>query len=434
MDFAIIISLLFPLVYGRYIYKTNINPTSIIGFWWLLWLLHLHIYANGFFKIKTETLLMLVVSAQAYCVGAVIGYVLTKNIFSNVHSRYHYAITQESRNIAISILLITALLFSIYGSLAGYSALISGDAISFRNDFYESGGEVSYGNVYLTVLRDVIFKPITYLGICIGMLGLIYSCKLTLPLIQILISLTTIVFYDLAALGRGNVVNAVFLCGLLLIFGLGVKRNSGIVTSNAFIIKRIFPLFFVMSLLAFAYINIISLGRQGLDIVSHFLDLSSYFTIGFALFDSKENVLPQDFDGYIYTLGGVFQFINFITRRMGFELLPGKSMDLQGFYPIGTGVNANAVYTWNIAFFADFGYLGVLLIPLLFGILVGFVFKRWKLTGDASYLSLLSLLMVTSLAGVLEWRLMWMDQFIILLLFAAVTYKSNVPKACLRSR
>jgi len=423
MHYLMISSLLVTAVFGARKFRTMLNPASMVSLWWLLCFIYFFIHQSDYYKIQLHTLLLLLVSVHAFSFGVRSGYVYKSYSYDGfVYRDVMCRLMGSNRwNVFVVVVAIISFVFSLYGVSDFYQTLKSGNASAYRMEYYESGGEIAYGNVYLAVIRDLLLKPILYVFIGIASMGLMHGQNKYINRILLLLAITSLIMFDAAQFGRTGTVNIIFLIVFVYIFS---KNNlKGVV--NKYRKLHVMDYFVIaIAMIGILYfINIVSLQRQGLSILEGLDKLFSYFTLGIALFDKKEYVLPDHFNGFLYSLGGVYQMINIITRRFGFEALPSKAMDLQEFQYIGPDMIANALYTWNIAFYADFGVIGCILFPFFIGALVGMAYKKMVFISNDSSILLLSVFMVVVFAGVLEWRLMWADQLMLIILAWIMTLK-----------
>lgn len=337
-----------------------------------------------------------------------------------------YLIGSRQWSIFIATFCTISLLFSMYGFSSFYQALIAGEAVAYRVEYYESGGEIAYGNIYLTVIRDLLLKPGSYLCLGLSVLGMKQKRSLWINRFVFLSAIFALLLFDAAQFGRTGIVNALFLVSTIILFAHAYQKRDEEQRDkkNRFGITNFLILTMVIFVLA-GFVHIVSVQRQDIGLFEGLVKLLSYFTLGIALFDNKDFVLPDHFDGFIYSLGGLYQLINIFARRIGSDLLPSKTMDLQEFQSIGPDLMANALYTWNIAFYADLGAFGCIVFPFVFGLLVGRIYKTLTVTGAASSVLLLSVVMVVAYASVLEWRLMWADQLVLVIMAWATTRRTK---------
>jgi len=435
MSYIAAMSLLATALVMARIFRSFANPATLASMWWLLCIFLSFALDHGHVPVREETLLILIGSAQAFAFGVVLGSLLKTNqgALSADRDWVNSVLNAGKLNALVIGVVLGSLAFSAYGVSSGYQALLSGDAVQYRNEYYETGGSVAYGNVYLVVLRDLFFKPASYVLLVVAIIGMLESRNTPRSRWTFAASLCSLAMFDAAQLGRTGLVNCAFLAISTVIFWRFGRRAGAAKRGVPF--SAIWPALIACVALVLV-LNVISVGRQGLSIVDDAAKLFSYFTIGIALFDQRTLVVPSEFNGFVYTVGGLYQLINIVTRRIGFELLPSKAMDLQEFVLIGSDVSANALYTWNIAFFADLGVLGCIILPLIFGVVAGSIYRGWVLGWRPSSLVLLSVVMTYVFAGVLEWRLMWADQVVLVMMAWGTTLggkrraRQNAARPC----
>jgi len=381
------------------------------------------VYDFGFHRVTSETLAILVGSVHSFSFGFFIVYILRNSNRCTNHFEvrvWHWLAFSKRGRFLLYILIIFVLLFLSLGAFNTYSSLGVTTAVDLRKEYYESGGESAYGNVYITVIRDIVIKPICFSIIGIAFLRLLRTRLRFSDYAIFIIAFLSLVLLDIASLARGQVTNGAMFIGILIIFS-AIKLKSGI-SYSLMPIKRLILLFMPIIFFSLSYIEIISKARMGSGILNGLDNLLAYWTIGFPLFEKRDYLVPPSFDGFIYSFGGIQQFIDFLLRRIGLSL-PPKTMYLQDFLPIGSGWSANALFTWCLAFYADLGIFGTVLMPFIFGVIVALVYRKWVVSKDGSFLILFGYLELIALTGVQEWRLMWMDQIFILLFLCFLTIK-----------
>jgi oligosaccharide repeat unit polymerase len=304
-----------------------------------------------------------------------------------------------------------------------------------RGEYYASGGATAFGSSRLGLLRDILVKPVLFAILAIAAVRIILRPRWGNAALFAAVSILHIV-YDLTFLGRGQTVNVIVLVALVVAFGgrfQGQQRLSLSLRTAKVIGVTLVALLFV----AVGFIVAMSIMKSGGSLGELPNVLTRYFTywmLSFTLFDQRDVLLVPG-DCFCYTLGGFYDLVILIGRRFGAEnLLPGRSMDLQAYLPIGSDRVGNAFHTWCIAFYSDMGALGVSLLPFCFGAIVGWAFRRYVQMSSPSHFVLLVYLYGLTLMGVLEWQLSWNENaacLILLLVLCTVRRKpaaSSVPK------
>lgn len=116
---------------------------------------------------------------------------------------------------------------------------------------------------------------------------------------------------------------------------------------------------------------------------------------------------PPDHHFY-YSLGGFCEVANVASL-----LIPGlsgapfvRSEDFQGSFIIGTQY-FNALYTWCLYPYLDFGFAGVVLVPLVFGLVLGYFYGLLQRTGDCADFGVVLYLTLVAVWTIFDWRLQW---------------------------
>lgn len=421
MKLILIASLILPLFISLRLLRSAVNPVSLFLIWWAGWLLLFEFYDFGLYEVSVETMALLVGSVHGFA-GGFLWVAANRSMVRlqgeaspHAHRVWEWLAFTRAGRVTSYLCLVIVFGFLYLGARETYSSLSHLSGVALRAEYFETGGASAYGGVYAALIRDLVAKPLCFVLLGLAFLRLVIASPRLSDYGIFFGSFGCLVVLDLAAMARNQVVAGVFFVGLALLFVLLERQKSGLENLR---IRRAATLFAGLLVTSIAYVQFVSVERMAASLISDFDRLAVYWTVGFKLFDLRDQVLPRDFDGFVYSLGGLQQIMNLLLRRVDESLQISKTMDLQPFLAVGVGQYGNALFTWCIAFYADLGVFGVIIAPTIFGVIVAQAFIRWRRHRDGAALLYFCYLEFVALAGVQEWRLMWMDQVLVLVFLA----------------
>jgi oligosaccharide repeat unit polymerase len=238
-----------------------------------------------------------------------------------------------------------------------------------------------------------------------------------------------------AQIGLGRVV---FFKILIYIFSmLFITRiwNSFLKEKNTKKITKILLSFFV-AFLSVTFMAYITLARRG-EIVSSYVDLINgysilfnqaviYFVGPFRAFDAllSNGVINQfglfwgrlTFGGIDHLIGYAFNLIHINYPVSNYIIGPYTQTPIT----IGAGHTFNAFYTALMNYYLDFGIVGILIFPLLYGMFNSFVCNLFLKHSSATTFMLLVLTLYDSIATSFRWSYQLPETWIVLIVLAIV--------------
>lgn len=134
-----------------------------------------------------------------------------------------------------------------------------------------------------------------------------------------------------------------------------------------------------------------------------------YFVGGFRMFEHFLQNGFQSIEGLTITrltFGGVEDMFGLVVNNIGFKFTTINSMIVaitQTTISIGDGVNMNAFYTCLMNYYCDLGYVGIIVYPILHGILIAYSINNYiKKNSVLSYILMLYV-MYNMMVSIYRW-------------------------------
>ena len=394
----------------------NIDRPSkrILYLYSLYWFISLFLSTLGLYDYKVpkfETLFCLCIS----CWALIGGFLLIKCPVKSVdlkQSGIQLSIRGFFKNKLFVGVLVVLTCYSLYLLYKFYTFMALGDLYQIRNLYFESGDLNIYGELFPN-MNYWILKPFSFL--CAGLFGfgvLYYRSKLLL--------LIFVMLFSLSSLGGGRLDYFRYLVIPLLLFGYCFYPKRFKVT-----LKKGF-LILVMAAAMFFLLTIIGAGRRGyMEFDKESLDVGVEMTTENLMSYSYGPIVAFDYalnNNYLDKLGGysygtltfnafnglldiAFRMIgiSYGTNFSDFVILKQDTwitLSRQNF-----DKNWNALFSWNFYFYLDFGIVGMIVLPFLFGFLIRksiYWFYRYQ---NVSSMMLLSILFLSLILSVLDFNL-----------------------------
>ena len=186
---------------------------------------------------------------------------------------------------------------------------------------------------------------------------------------------------------------------IILIIGLFQLKGNKIVTKSK---QRVFFLgLSIVLLVALSFVSMLRLGSLGDSsmnegtemVISQITEYSSGAVVGFdaALKDNYVDKVGGYKDGMVTLWPFMFPFTAISHVMGGYQYATGEwpytSEYIERAYPKvkSDGSTWNGLFTWNVLFYNDFGFIGIVLFNFLFGLLMRYCIK--KVYDNQSFLS-----------------------------------------------
>jgi oligosaccharide repeat unit polymerase len=207
------------------------------------------------------------------------------------------------------------------------------------------------------------------------------------------------------------------------------KKDSYPINLSKKILMQMLLLFILFSLL---YVSLRRLETGGginevLSTVVRYFSASYLYYENMIVFVKKDEVLLYGMAFF----GGIIDFFIFIFRFLGLDINPISSY-ISEYNQLYITVNSegaiyNAFPTMIYTFFYDFGYLGIILGPLLFGYLSFIIYNRMILTNDFGYKGIYIMIVILIYESPMRWIGTSPHTWIVIFLFI-ILVKTNRNK------
>ena len=376
MSLFTIITIIIAIVLFAIIRRASLDFTSnrmlkIFAIYWFVSVLLASVGVFDIFEIHTLTYMVVLLGVIFFCFGFIAGGKNRSPIFAIEKDEVSAQFESLASNIIYRIILIIAsiyvssLLVIFFEKIMFYQSLAS-----VRTDFYAAE---LYGPLY-SQLNAFFLRPLYLVTLPVFAYLILYKRNWICFL-----SGYYLVGYESLSGGRIGYIRIAL--GVLFIAYclLRTFKNNK---------RRGISLLVISGLAIFALLVIVSaarMGSVGLDKESRQVGLEtttehivSYTACPIAALDhSITHNYSSLIGGYQYgklTLTPVITFINLFTSRIGFSLsVPLNDLvEYKQSIPIDIApeLDWNALYTANLYFYNDFGVLGVIIFPFLFGLLI----------------------------------------------------------------
>ncbi len=131
-----------------------------------------------------------------------------------------------------------------------------------------------------------------------------------------------------------------------------------------------------------------------------------YFLGGFRSLDRYIQNEEFDYEFGRMTLGGIDEIISLPFIALGYDYNSINSKygeKLQENIIIGDNISFNAFYTCVMNFYTDFGIVGVILIPLLYGIILKCIIRRALITYNLFDIILMLFIISNTISAIYKW-------------------------------
>ena len=324
---------------------------------------------------------------------------------------------------------ICCFLYMLWGSFKTYALLSSQNAVLVRETYYATSGASVWGNVYFELVKQYFVVPAYYFCGIIAVKSY-FKKRNYYDLAFIILWIVTSLLYDLLALSRAQIVVTISFLYLMLFYSKKDEGNGPRADGS----KEIRYILLATIVFGGLFIHWISIERLAFySWFNQFRLFGLYLAVPITLFDYRDFVMPSAENFYgTFTFSGLTNTLTMLVRQFGFEGLSWGDFGirLQEYRVIGPGLTANALYSWCLPFYIDFGVLGVFIVPFCYGIMIGNFYKAF-LKGQADeWLLPFTLGHIYAIMGVTDWKLLSSSHTILfaLLIFFAVKQTTSRSK------
>lgn len=383
----------------------------LYSFYWLISLFFSTLGLYGFNTPKLTTVFCMLCS----CMMLTIGFLSVKVPVVSVNlkdSKLVNSVSSLMKNKFFIAVVIILLLYSFSLFYKYYQFISSGNLYEVRSLYYASQNENMYGLLFPQV-NYYILKPVTLIFSSLFGFSILYNrSKITVVLF--------IFIFILSSLGGGRLDYFRYLIFPLLLFGLcfHYKKIKMTLSRSCYLVIACASVFLLLS--------VVGAGRRGhmefdmeslnvgIEMTTEHLMSYSYGPI--VAFDyALENNYVDKIGGYAcgaLTFNAFNEFLVKICNNIGvnygsvFSDFVNLKQDV--WIPLSGqhyDQSWNALFTWNLFFFMDFGILGILILPFLYGVLIRKAILLFMANQNIYSMILLYILFLYLILSVLDFNL-----------------------------
>lgn len=387
-----------------------------------------------FYKPSITTLLFLILSITFFLIGFMFPKYSRSNNFTVFSIKNSVDSILESRIFILSLVLLTIYLIYLFNKFL--TVILLDNLTSVRNAYFSTGEDNMYGPFFMQI-NYYLLKPSCFFISPIFAYSLLFKRSWKTILLLLYLAMN-------ASLGGGRLdyfryliipLVLIYFCFYLQDFKLRPK----------FLLKICIIFTCLFTLLSF-----IGAGRQGnmelnqeafKEGASMTLEQLTTYSYGpIVAFDYAVNHDYIDKNGGLkygkLTLSSFNEIIYYACRILGinykntlYDLVDLKQEAIISIAKSGLGEWWNALYTWNLFFYLDFGFLGVIFIPFF----IGLIFRKtiiwlYKYRNFYSF-AIVYIMFLIMILSVLDFNFTSMPMAILLMF---LIYKSHNYKICFR--
>lgn len=389
MSFAVVIISVALLVICKAIYSSYCNP---ISFYVIPWGLATALALSGLYGIYTPsdtTVVIILIAMIAFSIGCILIRVMQKPTlyFKSVHSHTH-AIKRDRRDSAFNFQLsprasrmlyclgLLAIAYELFLASRSIPLLINGQSLSDVKYQYSNAAGATLYSTHELLLFSWIAEPIL-IGIMV-----FFACELCshrMNWMAFILSVAGCALYIAVSGGRNLLF--IFACVLFVALVLSAQMNGILRWIKA--LPRAVKMAIVIMIVAMIVIT----EQRSLGRGTGVLENVFFYLVGGIVYFDQMLADPSAFNlfGGQYLLGwSTFGFIInpiliiasiiFKFDYVGSDTLLSDAASV--YLPFNDSLRGNALCTDLYAFLRDFGIFGTVIGPILFGMIVGFVWEK----------------------------------------------------------
>jgi oligosaccharide repeat unit polymerase len=418
---AIFVSLvcLFFIMIITFFDKRIYNPFILFNAWWGI---TIYLSSLGLFNIyvpTNDTYLIMLIAILSFNFSLVF---LLRNKSKLSSLRGNSIQIKDSNAIFNKFLLITHLIIIIilfFRTLKTLELLLSGVSYSvirynyFKLETIMTGYDHLINNIFVTPVLtfSIIFVSLQY-----------FNKRMNKTIL--FTTLLSISLYVFSSGGRSIIITL----GISFFAAYIINRKN---KNNIKLSKKIFTQFLLVVVL-FSLI-FVSLGRMetegGLNEVAN--TVFRYFTASYIYYEKMIPLVKED-NVYLYGsafFGGLIDIFIFILRFIGIEINPTSSYISTHNQVYITVSNDGAIYnafpTMLYTFYYDFGYLGIILGPLLFGLSSLAIYKKMISSNSFGFTGIYIMVILTIYESTLRWTGSFANLWVVVFLFLVIHLITN---------
>lgn len=402
------------LIIDRKIY----NPSVIFNFWWGL---TIFLSGFGFFGIEVpnnETYTLFLIAIISFNIPTVLirsKRVIESNLAKSGSEFNLFFNSNTVRWLSIFQLFTIGILGA--RSIRVLNLLLQGNPYSnIRYYYYNS--ELIVTASYGMLLTNAFITPMVLLGVIIVAVSLFNKQK---NFKLIILSILSMILLSFSSGGRGIIMYfIVAIISIFIINGMEIKYNF---RTKLFINSMV-----LLFLLLLVYISLIRAeGDTALrDLVKTVL---VYFTGSFIYFEKMLPVLNSN-NIVLYGatfFGGIQDLVILLLNSLGSNFVQISSYISefnQNYVNIGGNTLFNAFTTMLYPFIYDFGLMGIIIQPFLFGVISGYYYLRMEAKRSILYKSIYLIIILMIYESVMRWMGLFMHTWIVIFMFYLLKFFS----------
>lgn len=360
------------------------NPVGIIAVVWLslLWLSNFSL--SGIFVPSPISQSIFIVAIFSMVMGSL----LARNLSHvPVISIKHY---DKNKSYIFVLLLFIASPIIFFICFGAFKVILSEGFKTYiwlTRSAHGEGRSVIFGEGYLRIFVNFFVLPIIYSGVFIGVSAFVLFNQKAI----FFISSGLMLLYTIVMSARDGILLIIILLSYCFILTSATNSKNSLPSFRQF---RLCGYFVLVVLIFLVFLISIYRGRSDysiLDLLMHYF--VTYHTLGFTMFDLAFH--DRDSIMNIMTTWGraLFGFpdevLEIFSRRIDDEGLRSISRELRAVFgerivvgyqksEVGVVIMANAFYTVMYILYLDFGFLGIIFIPMIYGFITMNYFLAWK--------------------------------------------------------
>lgn len=389
-----------------------------VGYWFIALFLSI-IEVNNIYEVRDSTYLLIYLGLISF----ILGYLTVK-----ISKNRDYTLSEMILRNKVEHITSSKLYWVILGSVCIYvysTLIIFFDAVVMYQTLSDVREDYFSGELYGPVFSQIdafILTPFSIISTPIFVYLLFYKRNIICLLLGFFL-----LGYESLGGGRFGYIRIFIAIIFLLVIILNVHR----------VYQRRFKKFFlILSCVLIGLLSVVTSLRTNTESAneSHLLEHISSYTAGpIKAFDySLENDYKTRINGYKYgqlTLSGLTGLSNLFLSRVGVTI-PLALHDLteikqEDQIKIGRDRYFNALYTANLFFYHDFGIMGMIFFPFIFGMLFRLIIRRTYKTQSFCMIAVLSWLFYVLIMTVVDF---WLVDPYVLLSLIVIAIIGNIKK------
>ncbi|UAL47158.1 oligosaccharide repeat unit polymerase [Sutcliffiella horikoshii] len=419
---------LFLIMVSAIIDRRIYSPFILFNFWWGITIFISNFGFFGIYVPSEYTYFIMLVAILSFNFPLI--YYLKKSSFKQqpkyINEEKQQVFSQELiNNLFLKLLLVSlGIVVTILAirSVKALQLLMSGVSyIAIRYNYFRQETIMSG---YDHLINNLFVLPVIVFSIIFVSLQFFQKKYNKLVVIATILS---IILYVFSSGGRSIIISF----GIVFIAAYFINRKQ--INQIKFLKKLLMQVFIITILLSLVFVSLKRLETDG-GIGGVLSTVIIYFTAPYLYFENMLPLAMNDdsifFGGAFF--GGIIDVFIFILRFVGFDINPIASYISEHNQTYITVSNEGAIYnafpTMVYTFFYDFGYLGVILGSLMFGILSLVIYKKMLKTNNFGYKGAYIMIILMIFESPMRWIGTSTHTWVVIIMFLILSYYSKQKK------